>query len=44
MIIVFEDGYYLGGDSLLKVNFEHEFNSKSNEKIKVHSVKLKGSK
>ncbi len=42
VVIVFEDGHYLSGDSLLKINFEQNFHP--DEKIKVYSVKLKGSK
>lgn len=44
MVIVFEDGYELIRDSLLKRNLEHELIRKENSKIKLLSAKLKGSK
>lgn len=44
VVIVFEDDHYLSGDSLLKLNFEQEFNTNPDAKSKVYNVKLKGSK
>ncbi len=44
VVIVFEDGHYLSGDSLLKVKFEQELIQNSDEKTMVYNVKLKESK
>jgi len=44
VVIVFEDGHYLSGNSLLKLKFEQELNPSSDDKSKVYNVKLKESK